>query len=381
MDKDKNLPSIVYEKHQSFNLFSTNTNVDLESQKKRCIKILKSKTGNDYQDQILASALSDFENVGGKFKITPFIADELALLEDKNIPRFLFHRYRYDVFPSEKKLDDYPPYVQIEPTSLCNYQCVFCYQTDREYFKKSSAKMGSMTLDTFKKITDEIQGKVEFLSLASRGEPMMCKEIDSILEYAVGRYLGLKVNTNASLLNEKHIHALLAGGVETVVFSADAAEEPLYSQLRVKGNLDKVLKNIELFQKIRETQYPHAKIISRVSGVKVSDDQGFDQMKKLWGNLVDQVAFVKYNPWENIYESDANGVTLPCSDLWRRMFVWFDGEVNPCDSDYRSNLSMGKFPEFTISDIWKSERYGDLRNAHLNQSRQVVEPCKRCSVV
>ena len=40
-----------------------------------------------------------------------------------------------------------------------------------------------------------------------------------------------------------------------MVFSADAAEEPLYSQLRVRGKLKKVLENIERFQKIREVEY------------------------------------------------------------------------------------------------------------------------------
>ena len=34
------------------------------------------------------------------------------------------------------------------------------------------------------------------------------------------------------LLNEKFIHAILSGGVKTVVFSADAAEEKLYAKLR-----------------------------------------------------------------------------------------------------------------------------------------------------
>ena len=37
----------------------------------------------------------------------------------------------------------------------------------------------------------------------------------------------------------KKIHAILAGGVKTLVFSADAADEKLYSELRVNGNLKK----------------------------------------------------------------------------------------------------------------------------------------------
>ena len=36
-----------------------------------------------------------------------------------------------------------------------------------------------------------------------------------------------------------------SGGVKTIVFSADAAEEPLYSRLRVNGKLSVILENIE----------------------------------------------------------------------------------------------------------------------------------------
>ena len=127
-----------------------------------------------------------------------------------------------------------------------------------------------------------------------------------------------------------------------MVFSADAAEEPLYSKLRVRGRLDKVLKNIERFQKIRQDQYSTIPLITRVSGVLVDELQNMEAMKKLWGNLVDQISFVKYNPWENVYTSPLSEISEPCSDLWRRMFIWFDGKINPCDTDYKTDLMIGK---------------------------------------
>ena len=99
--------------------------------------------------------------------------------------------------------------------------------------------MGTMDFALYKQIVDETVGNIEFLSLASRGEPLICKDFEKMMNYSVGKFLNLKVNTNASLLSEKLCHALLCGGAKTVVFSADAAEEPLYSKLRVRGRLDK----------------------------------------------------------------------------------------------------------------------------------------------
>ena len=115
--------------------------------------------------------------------------------------------------------------------------------------------MGHMSVELFQDIIDQIEGKIDFISLASRGEPMACKDIAEMLRYCEGKFLGLKVNTNASLLTEEKCHALLSGGVNTVVFSADAAEEPLYSQLRVGGTLKKVLEKIELFNDVKRKHY------------------------------------------------------------------------------------------------------------------------------
>ena len=106
-----------------------------------------------------------------------------------------------------------------------------------------------------------------------------------------------------------------------------------------------------------------------------------EDMKRLWVNLVDQISFVKYNPWENVYESPLSKVEEPCSDLWRRMFVWFDGKVNPCDTDYKSDLRAGKIQENSLSDIWKGESYTRLRDNHSNGLRADTYPCNRCVVV
>ena len=316
-----------------------------------------------------------------RFSLSPNIVDEIATYSDSDLPRYLVHRYRYEIYPQLKILDEYPPYLQIEPSSVCNFRCVFCFETDPTFTDKSNGFMGQMTLDLFKYIIDQAEGNVEFLSLASRGEPMICKDIVPMLEYTQGKFLNLKLNTNASLLDEEKCHAILAGGVKTIVFSADAAEEPLYSKFRINGKLSVILENIELFQKIRQTEYPSLPVITRVSGVKFSDEQDLDSMQKVWGGLVDQVAFVQYNPWENVYSQPANGLDKACSDLWRRMFVWWDGKANPCDVDYKSTLSQGSIQEFNLSELWQSSGYKDLRADHINSKRESRKPCSACTVV
>ena len=90
----------------------------------------------------------------------------------------------------------------------------------------------------------------------------------------------------------------------------DLESRTLYSKLRVNGKLSVILENLERFQKIRETKYPDLPVITRVSGVKFSDEQDLDSMQRVWSGLVDQVAFVKYNPWENVYNQPSNDICV-----------------------------------------------------------------------
>lgn len=384
----KNRP--VYEKHNSF--------VEIRHQHKDALAVAMNRiAGISSRDDLLGKLSESHRRVfdqackdlfdpdpqegQSRFSLSPNVVEEIATYSDSELPLYMVHRYRYEIYPQKKILDEYPPYLQIEPSSVCNFRCVFCFETDPTFTDKSKGYMGQMKLDLFKLIIDQAVGNVEFISLASRGEPLICKDIIPMLDYTRGKFLNLKINTNASLLDEARCHAILTGGVKTVVFSADAAEEPLYSKLRVNGNLSVVLENIELFQKIRQTQYPDLPVITRVSGVKFSDEQDIDSMQAVWGGLVDQVAFVQYNPWENVYSQPANELAEPCSDLWRRMFVWWDGKSNPCDVDYKSTLSQGSIKDFCLSDLWKSSGYESLRVDHMNNKRDSRKPCTACTVV
>ena len=103
-------------------------------------------------------------------------------------------------------------------------------------------------------------------------------------------------------------------------------------------------------------------------------------MLSFWNNFVDQIVFVKYNPWENSYISPKTNIIEPCSDLWRRMFIWWDNKVNPCDVDYKSYLAVGKFKD-NLTELWRSNAYNQLRDEHINNLRKNIKPCGSCTVI
>ena len=380
----------IYKKFQSFDNFKNVSNLNIKNIEEKIFTTyekfkLKLPTyfhpkDTDLLEKII-SDLKSLKNSKTDFSLKPNSIAEINTFENIEILKYLISRYKYEIYPVVKKLDSYPPLVQIEPSSICNFRCVFCFETDKSFTNKKNGFMGTMDLNIFKQIVDEIQGNVDFVTLASRGEPLVAKSFSQMLDYCSEKFLILKINTNASLLTEDKCHAILSSGVKTIVFSADAADEKLYSKLRVNGDLKKTLANIRMFKMIKDKNYKTSKIITRVSGVKFNNEQKFTDMETLWGDLVDQVAFVDYNPWENCYEKEKNNIQEACSDLWRRMFIWWDGKINPCDVDYKSHLSPGKFPEISIKDSWNSDLYNKIRNYHLNKKRNNFTPCKSCSVV
>lgn len=321
------------------------------------------------------------EEKNAQFRMWEKSRNEIKQLSKNELIRYIVYRYRYNAYPRQRVLSDFPPCLQIEPSSICNYRCIFCYQTDLFFTKRKNGYMGTMSLDLFKSLIDQAEGNCEAITLASRGEPLICKEIESMLAYCRDKFLGLKMNTNACFLDERKTHAVLSSGMDILVFSVESTTYDSYRSFRVGGNFGRILDNIRRFQEIRLKHYPGSKIVTRVSGVKYSDDQDLDAMENFWGDLVDQVAFVKYNPWENVYINPVNDITTPCSDLHRRMFVWFDGTINPCDVDYRSKLTIGNAYQTPLNDIWLSEAYNTLRKAHIEGNRYRVTPCNRCKFV
>jgi wyosine [tRNA(Phe)-imidazoG37] synthetase (radical SAM superfamily) len=338
-------------------------------------------------DKVVIKALEDLfdeqktQSVSDAFFLREHVIEEMARLDVCDYHRYLKYRYAYEMYPHMHYVSEYPPLVQIEPTSICNYRCVFCYQADQRLSDKKNGHMGSMSIEIFKKVIDQIEGHVEGVTLASRGEPTVNKRLPEMLSYMSGKFLASKLNTNAYLLDEKMIHSILEADLQTLVFSADSASEPLYSKLRVNGDLNRVVRNVELFHNIKETQYPDSRMITRVSGVNFSDQQNISDMQIFWKKYVEQVVFVDYNPWENVYDSHRKKIDQACSDLWRRMFVWWDGKIAPCDVDYLTTLSSDTINDESISKVWNGGNYTQLRKRHLMGERNKIEPCARCVVV
>ena len=309
---------------------------------------------------------------------------ELFIVKNKDkieeIIKYLIFRYKFYISGKKKINLGYPPYLLIEPVSTCNLRCPFCFQTDKSFTKKPF--MGVIDFEFFKNIVNQANEiGTGAVTIASRGEPTMHKKYAQMLEYLnkKNNIFEIKTNTNGTYLNEEICHAIFKNNVTQVVVSSDHYIKEDYERLRLGSNFEKVVKNVDMLFNIREEHYPDSITEIRISGV--DNDRNLDRkkFKEFWIKRCDHVsATYPLERWNTYKNSPHPEIKDPCENLWDRMYVWFDGKVNPCDADYKSFLSYGDANKFDLKDLWNNKVIEKNRKLHLAEKRGQINPCDRC---
>ena len=74
------------------------------------------------------------------------------------------------------------------------------------------------------------------MTLSGRGEPTLHPRLGDMLDYCKGKFFDLKMNTNATRLNETLMHKIIEAGVTDLVFSVDSYEKELLPDARENLN-------------------------------------------------------------------------------------------------------------------------------------------------
>jgi sulfatase maturation enzyme AslB (radical SAM superfamily) len=301
--------------------------------------------------------------------------------DHKTAVRYIVFRYKFRVFPRNKITPEFPIYVLIEPVSACNLECPFCFQVDKSFTRKPY--MGFMDMDLFVRIVDECEANgTGAITIASRGEPTLHPRLPEMLDYLKGKFFEIKLNTNGTRLTEELCHAILRNEVNDFVLSIDTEQKELFEVMRKNAKFDEVFENVKLLNRIRNEHYSNSNTVVRVSGVHFFPEQDHKRFAEFWGKMVDEVTI---NPAEERWDTYNNprhpDISTPCTNIWERFYVWFDGTCNPCDVDYKSELSPGVVSaDVSIKSIWHSANLQKLKRIHLSGERSSVLPCDRCGV-
>ena len=301
-------------------------------------------------------------------------------LEIYKIPAYLGYRSSFKEGYNRKDYKNKPIFALLEVASACNIKCPFCFQSDPSFTTKDY--MGTIDTNLAFKVVDEIDNmKVRGITIASRGEPLLYKDLEILLEYIGTKenIIEIKVNSNAKRLNEDRLKSLLKTPLNILVISTDHYEKEKYEKYRHGANFENFIINISKINKVREFYKRESNLYTRASGVKVDPDMDRVKFDAFYNKFFDESASVTMTErWDTYSNPIEPGYLNPCGMPFEKLYIWYDGKTNPCDADYKSLLSPGKFGELSLKQCWDNMQY--LRDDMLSNKRSLHTPCDRCYV-
>ena len=149
--------------------------------------------------------------------------------------------------------------VSIDFSTICQLRCIEC-STSKGITHNGIVGRGQLSYDDFVAFIDN-NSEIKRMEMSNWGEIFLNRDINKIIKYAFDKgvtvYCGNGTNFNA--VEEETLEALVKYSVEYLNISIDGATQETYEKYRVRGNLAKVLHNIErlnFYKKKYESDFP-----------------------------------------------------------------------------------------------------------------------------
>ncbi|MFH1376873.1 MAG: radical SAM/SPASM domain-containing protein [Candidatus Woesearchaeota archaeon] len=271
---------------------------------------------------------------------------------------------------------DFPKAIQIETTSKCNSNCIYCPHPQTRH------KFGSSKLDDglFLNILEEIKKySPQLIAPYLNNEPLMDKhifeKIKKIREILPKTFIDFA--TNGSLLSLDKIQMLLSDelGIDEIKINVPSIDSKEY---KILTGLDynKILNNIKNFVDItREKNFNGRYRIIIVSSKEPEKDLIF------WKNLgIESKTYRKISRGGIIdTQYDTKEKITGCK--YNRESEWFHilstGEAVLCCMDWNREHLLGNLKKRSIKEIWDGKKYKQIRKKiQFNTDKNFI--CNKC---
>jgi len=279
-------------------------------------------------------------------------------------------------------LTDFPLHLDIELAGTCNLKCDMCWQAG-----DLTASLGVMDDDLFKKmIVDGVDLGLCAVKLQSRGESLLHPRIGELARFAKeAGVLDLQLTTNATLFSKPHkIDSILSSGIDKLIFSID--DEHDESARKIYGDAAPDVR--ALFREIvfRRNRSGQQKPLMRIQTFAPSGMSQEDRLAEVKKEFPEADEYLVNVLWNSSYAEESvaglaqNYEFFPCSYLWTRLSVFWNGDVTTCCRDYNCTMKLGNVGETNIGDIWLGPGMTEMRQSHQNGERQTLEICANCDI-
>ena len=183
-----------------------------------------------------------------------------------------------EILQQKTKLKSKPREIDVTVTLRCNLKCIMCNVT----------KNNNYEIDEY--IYDFLLHNIKYLEkiVWKGGEVFLYKNFLNLLKMASDSNVKQAIITNGLLLNEEIIEMLCKGNIDLSI-SIDAVEKELYERIRVGGNFNVLLKNIDILKKYKK-MYPEFSYSMSVVLMNIN-----------YKTIDDMINFASYNGFDGIY--------------------------------------------------------------------------------
>lgn len=141
--------------------------------------------------------------------------------------------------------------LYVEITSHCNLSCEMCVQ--RVWQEHPNA----MPLETFAELMQQVRAlpAPPTIHLGGYGEPMVHPDFLEIVRLAKDTGAVVEMTTNGMMLTRERAQVLLDLELDKLVVSVDGLTPDSYSDVRVNGDLNRVIQNLRYLHQLRIRKY------------------------------------------------------------------------------------------------------------------------------
>ena len=276
-----------------------------------------------------------------------------------------------------------PCVIRIEPSSLCNLNCIHCPTGTIK-----DTNRGIMSPETFKLVLKEVDNlKPDTAILYHGGEPFINKNTSSMIKQL--KFSGIpfiKTVTNGMLLTHQMLIDIIQSGLDCIEFSLDGKSPTENNEIRKGCDYNKIASTIKELIRLKQ------KLNSKTPEIVIVNCQFSTNNKPLEvpNYLLYDFASFKYSLsirsfyaiyWCNSsslhgYSGKTNNY---CKNPMEFITIRWNGDIVACCYDITNTYVLGNIKESPIASIWENDKYKALRDSI--SSKQYLPLCQNCWIV
>ncbi|HLC64646.1 MAG TPA: radical SAM protein [Candidatus Nanoarchaeia archaeon] len=293
-----------------------------------------------------------------------------------------------NILENKDKLPKFPFLVDIELTNFCNLKCLFCGQ------QAMRREKGFMSEEVFRKVIDECAQHNAPVRFIRWGEPFLHEKIIEFGSYAKSKNVPVHITNNGQAIRESDMAGIIEHEFDSIIFSFQGATKAQYEVMRNNNNYDKLKANILRLVELRGDK---PKPFIHVSSTMTNDSkEEIESFVNYWRHIVDSVGIGKTN-LSLLTASQIKSLEVvgkievlkqqetvkkeyrPCTEVYQKLSVNWDGKVTCCCGDYDNFLIVGDLAKNTLYEIWNSSRelktFRDMLDKMMHKSLTLCSVC------